>query len=179
MCDLFGKKKIKELNDILRKQNFSLAHLRSRNAKLLLEKKTPWVTDSKMVSRNELVALFHENNIEAYSLKDPLDMWFSITTKDELDRIAPYFTYPADFYVQSITDCEDYGLKAQVDACFDAGVSGIRLCLGDIPLGYHGFVITVDTESNIWLLEPNAGFPFAGEWFAIGENGYIPQKVLI
>lgn len=73
--------------------------------------------------------------------------------------------------------CEDYALQAQCDAAFKFHVSGIRMGLGQMPLGYHGFPITLSKEGNIWLIEPNAGFPYAGEWFKIGEHSYLPRKV--
>lgn len=74
--------------------------------------------------------------------------------------------------------CEDYGLQAQLDAGRRFKFSA-RLCLGDMELGYHGFLMTLDSNLNLWLLEPNAGFPWAGEWFKAGENSYQPKKVFI
>ncbi len=74
--------------------------------------------------------------------------------------------------------CEDYGLQAQLDAGRKFKFSA-RLCLGDMDLGYHGFLMTLDSDLNLWSLEPNAGFPWAGVWFKPEENGYIPKKVFV
>jgi len=69
-------------------------------------------------------------------------------------------------------------MQTQCDAAFKFHVSGIRMGLGYMPLGYHGFPITLSKEGRILLYEPNAGFPYAGEWFKVGDNSYSPDKVL-
>jgi hypothetical protein len=130
------------------------------------------------MTRQEFLDVLAVQGVTAYSLVQPLDSIMRFATKAELDRIAPELVYPASNYLVDLWDCEDYALQAQCDAGRKFEVS-VRLVIGDMPLGKHGFCITLDTEKNIWLLENNAGFPYAGKWFKISENGYIPQLVLI
>lgn len=132
------------------------------------------VTDLTMIERGEYLERFRQVGISSLAL---LDSKLSITSKVELDRMAPYLVYPADFYAIDIWDCEDYGIQAQCDAGHKFGVNGVRLGLGNVPGGYHGFVITMDKDGNIWWLEPNAGFEYAGVWYKIGMYGYQPDKV--
>jgi len=134
------------------------------------------VTDLTMISRQNYLNKMAEVGISPIDLGTPLDVDLSITTKAELDRIAPELVQPADDYISEIRDCEDYGIEAQSRAS-KYRVSGIRLVLGDMPLGYHGFVISIDVDYNIWWLEPNAGFPFAGIWHRVGDEDYYPDKV--
>lgn len=131
------------------------------------------------ITRNNFInALRDRYNIEPISLSNPLDSSLKLTTKEELDRVAPDLVYPADWYVDELWDCEDYGLQAQLDAGRKLKFSA-RLCLGDMGLGYHGFLMTLDSDLDLWLLEPNAGFSYAGVWFRLGENEYQPRKVFI
>jgi hypothetical protein len=136
------------------------------------------VTNLLTLSRSEFLAEMQKVGIAPIDLGTPLDSIMTITTESELERIAPHLVYPADWYINEIWDCEDYAIQAQGDAARQFHVSGIRMGLGWMPLGYHGFPITLSKEGNIWLLDPNAGFPYAGEWFRIGQNGYNPNKVL-
>jgi hypothetical protein len=131
------------------------------------------------ITRNDFINTLRDRyNIEPISLSNPLDSSLKLTTKEELDRVAPDLVYPADWYVDELWDCEEYGLQAQLDAGRKFKFSA-RLCLGDMDLGYHGFLMTLDSDLNLWLLEPNAGFPYAGMWFKSGENGYLSKKVFI
>jgi len=116
--------------------------------------------------------------IEPISLATPLDSIVRLASKTELDRIAPYLVYPAEWYAETLWDCEDYGLQAQLDAGRKFEVT-VRLGLGQMELGYHGFAITLDRDLNLWLLESNSGFPWAGRWFSKGEHSYLPDKVFI
>ena len=133
------------------------------------------VTDLTIISRSGYLSIMGDAGIAGISV---LDSTMTITSKTELDRIAPYLVYPADLYIAEIFDCEDYGIMAQGDAARLFHVSGIRLGIGWIPLGKHGFVITIDTYNKIWCLEPNAAFEYAGQWLPINdEHGYKPEKV--
>lgn len=132
------------------------------------------VIDLTTISRRDYLDVMVAAGISSMAV---LDSNLTITTVAELDRIAPYLVYPADFYIAQIFDCEDYGIMAQGDAAHIFHVSGIRLGIGTMPLGTHGFVLTMDTSHTIWWLEPNAGFPYAGVWYKIGERDYIPKKV--
>ncbi len=116
--------------------------------------------------------------IESLTGINPLDSITRLASKSELDRIAPELVYPAEWYINDLWDCEDYGCQAQLDAGRKFEVT-VRLGLGQISLGYHGFAITLDRDLNLWLLEPNAGFEWAGKWFKFGENTYRPDKVFV
>ena len=137
------------------------------------------VTDLLMISRDEFLSKMAKVGILPIDLGTPLDSVMSITTENELERVAPYLVYPADLYIAEIADCEDYALQAQCDAAFKFHVSGVRMGLGMMPLGFHGFPITLSKQGKVWLLENNAGFPYAGEWFSIGVNFYSPNKILV
>lgn len=132
-----------------------------------------------LISRASYVEIAHKSNILPFELLKPLDSYYSVANKAQLDSIASSLVFPADEYISQLADCEDYGLRAQVTACFTFHVSSARLCLGQMPLGYHGFVIAIDNYNNLYLLEPNAGFEYAGQWFSIGEHGYLPDRILI
>ena len=69
-------------------------------------------------------------------------------------------------------------IQAQLDAGRNFKVS-VRMATGQTNLDYHGFALTLDRELNLWLLEPNAGFPFAGKWFKQGENSYTADRVFV
>ena len=155
--------------------------LRAENAELKAQIPTPPipVTDLVMISRRDYLHQMAMKGITPISLGTPLDTDLSITSKAELDRIAPELVYSAEYYLDQIWDCENYGLQAQSDAARFFHVSGITLGLGNMPLGYHGFALTMDKDFNIWWLEPNAGFPCAGVWYTIGEEGYYPDKVFV
>ena len=135
------------------------------------------VTDLLMISRHDYLHQFAMKGITPVSIGTPLDTDLSITSKAELDRIAPELVYSAEYYLSQIWDCENYGLQAQSDAARFFHVSGITLGLGTMPLGYHGFALTMDKEFNIYWLVPNAGFPYAGVWYKIGEVEHYPEKV--
>uniref|UniRef100_A0A6H2A2E5 Uncharacterized protein n=1 Tax=viral metagenome TaxID=1070528 RepID=A0A6H2A2E5_9ZZZZ len=157
----------------------ALQRLKELEAQLNIEPAIP-VTDLEMTSRNDYLSEMHKVGIEPIGLATPLDAQLTLTSKAELDRIAPDLVYPADLYISELEiDCEDYGIQAQCDAAFKFHVSGVRLGLGSMPLGYHGFAITMDKDKNIYWLEPNAGFPYAGVWYQIGEESYFPDKVLV
>ncbi len=148
--------------------------------------KFPWskpdikpTTISTFISRDDYLSKLAKCGIQPISLGTPFDSQLAITSKAELNRIAPGLTYSAEDYVAEVADCEDYGMRAMVDAAFKYHCSGIRLCLGWTELGYHGFCIALDTEDNVWWLEPNAGFEDAGVWHKIGEGTYRPDKVLV
>jgi len=97
------------------------------------------------------------------------------TDLDTLREIIPWLTYRADYYISELEiNCDDYALWAAADARQIFNIQGVWQCWGDTPLGYHAWNIA--KTPGAWVqFESNAGFPFAGEPFAIGENGYIPK----
>jgi hypothetical protein len=130
------------------------------------------------MGRQDFLNMMGNFGITALSPVNPMDSIVRLASKEELDKIAPHLVYPAEWYISDLWDCEDYGMQAQLDAGRRFEVT-VRLGLGMIELGYHGFAITLDREFNLWLLEPNAGFPWAGVWFKKGENTYLPDKIFI
>lgn len=130
------------------------------------------------MSRQDFVDKMKTLGIEALAPLNPMDSVVRLASKFELDRIAPELVYPAEWCINDLWDCEDYGCQAMLDAGHKFEVT-VRLGLGQMELGYHGFAITLDRDLNLWILEPNSGFPYAGEWFKYGENTYHPDKVFI
>ena len=166
-CD---KKELEGVIHILQKNNAELQ-------KQLPEPIIP-VTDLVWITRTDYLVELAKVGIKPIDWGTPLDISLSLTSKAELDRIAPFLVQPADEYIAEIRDCEDYGIEAQSRAS-KYRVSSVRLGLGNMPLGYHGFAVTMDKEFNIWWLEPNSGFEYAGVWYKIGDNGYSPDKVFV
>ncbi len=130
------------------------------------------------MSRQDFVDKMKAFGVEALSPLNPMDSVVRLASKSELDRIAPSLVYPAEWYINDLWDCEDYGCQAQLDAGRKFEIT-VRLGLGQMELGYHGFAITLDRDLNLWILESNSGFPWAGQWFSKGEHSYIPDKVFI
>jgi len=151
---------------------------RSFGAECFLHTDVAPVINLLRISRSEFLAEMVKVGIVPIDMGTPLDSVMTITTESELERIAPHLVYPAGWYIEEIWDCEDYAIQAQGDASRKFHVSGIRMGLGWMPLGYHGFPITLSKEGTTWLFEPNAGFSCAGKWFKIDDNGYSPNKVL-
>ena len=155
--------------------------------KLFGQKMVPPVADTPVmvipesetitITREAFVAKMQEYGIQPLSPLNPLDSIVRLASKAELDRIAPDLVYPADWYITDLWDCEDYGLQAQLDAGRRFEVT-VRLVLGDTPQR-HGWAATLDKDLNLWMLESNSGFEYAGQWFRKGDNGYIPDKVFI
>ncbi len=173
---------LKSVNDSIRSMN---TEIDSENKKLhseiiklqsLIPPPIIPVTDLVMISREDYLGTMLEAGITCMNEDSPSDMEFSLTSKIELVRIAPELVFPIDLCLKNINDCEDSGLKAQCKAA-DYHVSGIRLVFGDMPWGYHGWVITMDKEFNIWWLETMACYEYAGVWYKIGDEGYLPKKV--
>lgn len=140
----------------------------------------PVIPESETIelARQAFLNIMKSFRIESLTGINPMDSVVRLASKKELGRIAPELVYPAEWYINDLWDCEDYGLQAQLDAGRKFEIT-VRLGLGQTDLGYHGFAITLDRDLNLWLFEPNAGFPWAGVWFKQHENGYVADKVLI
>ena len=144
------------------------------------------ITETYKISRDDYIAALARYGITPLSAGDPLDPFLTIQSKAELDRVAPALVYPANWYIENLWDCENFGMQAANDAGRLLYFSAV-LCTGFMELGYHGFVLAMDTDKNVWLLEPNAGYPWAGRWFAptltfdkpLQDSMYIPKKVLL
>lgn len=139
------------------------------------------VTDrvvGKGISRQAYMRTLSLVGITALSSRDPLDNRIWVCSGAELDRIVPYLTRSGDDYVAEIADCEDYAMWAAAKAALDYHASTIRLVLGDSDYGYHSYLVMVDLDGHVAVSEPNAAFTHAGRRMEIGEEGYIPRKVL-
>lgn len=137
------------------------------------------------MSRDEFLAALSKFGVIPMTIAAaPQDSTARLASKAELDRIASHLTSPYSYYKLDLLDCEDFGLAGQLKA--GALEVSVRLGEGFVPdpfnpgkIIYHGFCVTLDRDLNMWLLEPNDGFPHAGKWFAPGENGYQIDKVFI
>ena len=144
------------------------------------------VIEGDSISRDDYLAVLANYGIVPISANDPLDPLLALASKEDLDLIASELVYPADWYIEGWFDCEDYALQAQLDSGRKFHIS-MRLCLGWMELGYHGFALAMDKTYKIWLMENNAGFPHAGKWFAptltmdkpLIDDMYYPVKVFI
>jgi hypothetical protein len=110
-------------------------------------------------------------------VSDMPDYKIRFTDEATLAKMAPFLTYPADYYVAEFEiNCDDYARWAAADARRIFQVQGIYEVWGWTPYGYHAWSLGITDFDKFRLFEPNAGFPFAGELFAAGENGFIPEK---
>jgi len=99
------------------------------------------------------------------------------TDEVSMNKIIPFLTYPAEYYTVSLQiDCDDYALWAAADASRIFNLNGIMQAKGYLGDVYHAFNLCVVGEGQYRLWEPNAGFPWAGSLFKIGENGYNVKK---
>jgi len=112
-----------------------------------------------------------------------LDNWYYYTDLEGWAKILPDLVLNSGLYRTNIFDCEDYGLKAQIECADRYGLNAMRLCIGEVPEGGHGFnLLFYGGASGIegaLLFEPNGGFEWGGNAFEIGENGYVPKMVFI
>jgi len=79
-------------------------------------------------------------------------------------------------YAPETFDCEDYALKAVVVATEKYGLNSLGLVVGKMPQGWHGWNFFY-VGDRFMMLEPNLGFNLG--YFELGENGYVPYKVLV
>jgi len=108
-----------------------------------------------------------------YARPDPL---FFYTNEGSLSHIAPDLVFPADEYIEGKKDCDDYTRAARDRLSWKYKLSSFD-AWGNIEIEYHSFPLTMTGIGNnkigrFWIIEVNAGFPWAGVPFRIGENGY-------
>ena len=138
------------------------------------------VTDLLVLDRNIYLQKLAAYGIVPLSKYDPLDDTVTLASVAELGRLAPDICYPADWYINGIWDCENYAAQAENDAARLFHVNGICRVLGHMPLGYHGFVVTLDKDRfELWVLEPNAGFDYSGGWCRPEEIDYKAEKIYV
>ena len=124
----------------------------------------------------DLVKMLSGHGIEAM-LPHPPDYKIRFANEETLAKIVPFLTYPADYYVAELEiNCDDYARWAAADARRIFRIQGVYEVWGNTPYGYHAWSLGIIDFDKFRLFEPNAGFPFAGELFAAGENGFIPEK---
>lgn len=112
-----------------------------------------------------------------------LDQWLYYTDLESWGKILYNMVFNSNLYKIDKFDCEDYALKAQCVSAERFDLNALRMCIGDMPQGKHGFNILFYGDKmgieGVMLWEPNAGFPHSGEAFEIGKYGYKPEVVLI
>lgn len=109
-------------------------------------------------------------------MTDMPDYQKRFTSYETLKLMLPHLTYRADYYIANLEiNCDDYALWAAADARRLFNIQGVWQCWGDMPQGYHAWNIA-RTEQGYFMFEPNAGFPWAGELYRIGDFGYIPKR---
>ena len=124
----------------------------------------------------DLVDMLAAHGIRAMA-PDMTDYKIRFTDEETLARMVPFLTYPADYYVAELEiNCDDYARWAAADARRIFHVQGMYEVWGNTPYGYHAWSLGIVDFDKYKLFEPNAGFPFAGELFAAGENGFMPEK---
>jgi hypothetical protein len=110
-------------------------------------------------------------------LTDQPDYKVRFTNEETLARMVPFLTYPADYYVAELEiNCDDYARWAAADARRIFRIQGVYEVWGSTPYGYHAWSLGIIDFDKFKLFDSNAGFPFAGELFAAGENGFMPEK---
>ena len=110
-------------------------------------------------------------------LSDQPDYKVRFTNEETLAKMVPFLTYPADYYVAELEiNCDDYARWAAADARRIFRIQGVYEVWGNTPYGYHAWSLGITDFDKFKLFEPNAGFPFAGEMFVPGDNGFIPEK---
>lgn len=106
-------------------------------------------------------------------------------------KIIQYLTLKSSLYKPDVRTCSWYSFKAYVLCNELFEFNTLAPTQGNMPLGRHAWNSFFDGDA-IWLFEPNEGFEDErGIWqdlwgtldgdivFPWGENGYIPDVVLL
>lgn len=105
------------------------------------------------------------------------DNWYYYSDVEGWAKILPDLLIKSSLYSEDRYDCEDYAMKAQIVCAERYGLNTLRYTYGRAPQGTHGFN-SLWTGDGFLLFEPNGGFDVEVV-FPFGDNGYIPEKVLI
>jgi len=119
--------------------------------------------------------------IEALGLEIPigmLDSEYYYTDLEGWGKVLFNLVFKSNLYKKDKFDCDNYALKAMALCAERYGLNTLAVAIGDIPSGRHAFNIFLH-EDGLMLWEPNEGFSWSGQPFEIGENGYIPELVLV
>jgi len=107
-----------------------------------------------------------------------LDYRYYTTDAEGWGKILYDLAFSSSLYATDKFDCENYAFKAMTVCAERYGLNTMGVALGQTPMGRHGFNIFY-IDKNFMLWEPNEGYRWSGEPFKIGENGYIPDLILI
>jgi hypothetical protein len=119
-------------------------------------------------------------------LSHPPDYKIRFTNEETLAKMVPFLTYPADYYVAELEiNCDDYARWAAADARRIFHIQGVYEAWGWITVPYetgerreyHAWSLGITGFDRFKIFENNAGFPFAGELFDVGQKyDYHPEK---
>jgi hypothetical protein len=119
--------------------------------------------------------------VEALGLRIPmglLDRRYYYTDMEGWGKILYDMVFKSNLYKSERFDCDNYALKAMNVCAERYDLNTLVMIIGDIPQGRHAFNMLYYGD-GFMLWEPNEGFAWSGEPFEIGENGYVPDLVLI
>ena len=104
------------------------------------------------------------------------DYYIYYTSEEGWVDLTPYLVYPASYYVAERADCDDYSGWATADASRKFKLSGCLYVEGTINNEPHAWSLVITGPNTFKMFEPNAGWPWAGELFEVGEHGYRPAS---
>jgi len=107
-----------------------------------------------------------------------LDSHYYYTDLEGWGKVLWDLVFNSNLYKPDQFDCDNYALKAMSRCAEIYGMNTLAMVIGDIPSGRHAFNMLFHGD-GFMLWEPNAGFPYAGIPFEIGENGYILDQVIV
>jgi len=122
-----------------------------------------------------------KQKVEALGLRIPmglLDRRYYYTDIEGWSNILFDMVFNSNLYKSERFDCDNYALKAMNVCAERYDLNTLVMIIGDIPQGRHAFNMLYNGD-GFMLWEPNEGFSWSGEPFEIGENGYVPDLVLL
>ena len=122
-----------------------------------------------------------KQKVEALGLRIPmglLDRRYYYTDIEGWSNILFDMVFNSNLYKSERFDCDNYALKAMNVCAERYDLNTLVMIIGDIPQGRHAFNMLYHGD-GFMLWEPNEGFSWSGEPFEIGENGYVPDLVLL
>jgi len=107
-----------------------------------------------------------------------LDRWYYYTDLEGWAEVLHNLVFGSALYEYDRFDCSNYALKAMNECAERYGLNTLATVIGHTPQGRHGFNMLYYGD-GFMLWEPNAGYDWSGQPFDIGDNGYIPDDILI
>jgi len=120
---------------------------------------------------NELKELGIECMLKVKHVPDAL---IRFTDEEGWRAIVPFLTFPGEYYVEGVSDCDDYARWATADSSKKFKINGCLECWGKIPEP-HAFNLVRIAPGEYRLFEPNAAFAWAGELFEFGAHNYFSE----